>query len=95
MEIFLAILLPFMLVGGSVLIGIAVDESPDKKKWLAVTGAVIVWASALLFMLGQDKYTPKEICLHKWSVKTEVRLKITNGQETSRDTVYIFTPRKK
>ena len=28
-------------------------------------------------------------------LKTEVRLKITNGKETSRDTVYIFTPKKK
>ena len=95
MEIFLAILLPFMLVGGSMLIGVAVDKSTDKERWLAVIGTVIVWASALLFMIGQNNYSTQEVRSTNFKIKTEVRLKITNGKEISRDTVYIFTPRKK
>ena len=47
-----------------------------------------------LYGIGVAIRSDKVIKLSENTFKTEVRLEYTNGQEISRDTIYIFTPKK-
>lgn len=68
-------------------------EYEDTK--LAVFCTIMFCISFVISVAYWTQNAPREHNLKDYSLKTEVRANIINGKEVSRDTVYIFTPKKK
>lgn len=91
----------FSILGllGLILYGICWKTFGDKPKWYQVlllifaTGAVIVFYSLSGFFVEKSK--PSPIHTKKFTHKTEIRQEYVNGNLTSTDTIYYFTPKKK
>lgn len=66
-------------------------------RWGVVLITAMLSFSVGVVLLGYSiaKLSPPEIRSKNCSLRTEIRVDVINGMETSRDTVYIFTPRKK
>lgn len=62
---------------------------------LIVTGAIAISASIPCTGMFIEREHPHLVKSSEFKVNTEIRIESINGVETSRDTVYIFTPRKK
>jgi hypothetical protein len=95
----MVLLFLIMGVAGIALYTITLKKLYDKKSdwWMISLCFSLCMISAGYMIEGKiiQKENPGEIHSNSFIVKSEVRLKITNGKEVSRDTVYIFTPKKK
>ena len=94
------LILLFLLIGvlGLALYTLALKNLFEKKSdwWMIPLLLALAMVSSGYMIEGMlcERSQPTAIHVTEFKVKTEVRLKITNGKETSRDTVYIFTPKK-
>ena len=71
-----------------------IKEQPTVKSLLHVSLAltfVVVGFSLFGKQIGKKELISSE----NYKIKSEIHLNIVNGQEISRDTIYIFTPKKK
>lgn len=91
MKILFIILIVLFLVGGMILLP---EETDKKRKMRQMIGVICVSLYMSLWGVGMCIFTPPNIKSSKFKVKTEIRQEFLNGQEISRDTVYIFTPKK-
>lgn len=79
-----------MIIASIVLLSILMWKDKRNSLLIALLWTLCYWGLflgckyAYLNTLSSDGYV----------LKTEIRLKYTNGIEVSRDTVYIFTPKK-
>ena len=85
------IILLVMCVSALVIIATIHEDNRAIIYFMLGLGAVFALA---LIMTNKAGYH-SDYSLKEYSVKTELRQEIVNGQEISRDTVYIFTPKKK
>lgn len=62
---------------------------------LIVTGVIAISASIPCTGMFIEREHPRPVKSSEFKVNTEIHIESVNGVETSRDTVYIFTPKKK
>jgi hypothetical protein len=69
-------------------------ELKIKKGWTSIF--LFLFTVSSIFCIYTLTFTTKqEIKAKRFNFKTEIRQEFLNGQEISRDTVYVFTPKKK
>jgi len=74
----------------------AIQKEANWKAAIVLVTAMLSFSVGVV-LLGYSiaKLSPPEIHSKNCSLRTEIRVDVINGIETSRDTVYIFTPKKK
>jgi hypothetical protein len=91
----------FMIMGivGSCMLAIGYHKSEETSKGryvvLILVGIVFLALSITLTGMYIERKNPSPIASSKFKGRTEIVTTHVNGVETSRDTVYIFTPKKK
>ena len=75
--------------------GIYRNEKDSSNWWILLIVAGIVAFSVGVPLTGAfiERENPTPVKSSEFEVKTEIRQEFLNGQEISRDTVYIFTPK--
>jgi hypothetical protein len=70
--------------------------SEKTKECLHITAMVMCYLGLILFGIFLcGHFLPFNIHSKDTSIRTEIRVRTLNGMETERDTVYIFTSKKK
>jgi len=95
MEILTAILIVIFFLGGIITIIASTEKNIDfgvSSIVLFIIGLFFICTVIMLAILASKAFE-KERSLNKYDLKTEIRQELLNGQEVSRDTVYIFTPK--
>lgn len=85
------IILLILSIGGIIVLGIIDEDENALIKWML--GIVSLFGVFLIFA-GVVKKDPIKKSMKDYSLKIETVSTIVNGKEVSRDTVYIFTPKK-
>ena len=80
------------IVGLVLLIAIRGDENEDAGFFVILT--FILWIGFGFLIVAPSKGESTEKSLKDNTLSIEIRQEIINGQEISRDTIYIFTPKK-
>jgi hypothetical protein len=93
-------ILLFFIIGvmGIILYTIAFQKLLDKKSdwWMILLILSLAMISGGYMFEGRfiQKSNPVDVHSNRFNLKTEIRCEVINGKEVSRDTVYIFTPKK-
>ena len=91
--IILEIILIIVSIGILIVIGITDDKSNDIiLPWFL---GIIFFAGVMLIAISLQENNTIKKSLKDNTLEIEIKQKIINGQEISRDTVYIFTPKNK
>jgi len=80
----------FILCVVALFFAISEDEA-GVSAWLAILATLILFC----FILDITGDIRQKKSLKDYSYRVEIKSEVINGIETSRDTVYIFTPKKK
>lgn len=85
------ILLMLVCIGALILIKVFGNKNEDMGFIIFISMVLFCGFAVFLLGIAPERY------LHTKdnSLRTEIKVEMINGIETSRDTVYIFTPRKK
>ena len=76
-----------------IVLGIYSDNLDDVIATCVLTiGAIL---GILIILAYLTEASPDRKSLKENTLKTEIQVKYLDGQEVSRDTIYIFTPKKK
>lgn len=71
------------------------DEKLFKGLILLLSGIICIACAMTFTGISISIQIPPKVHSEKFNLKTEIRQEILNGKEISRDTIYIFTPKKK
>lgn len=84
-----------LLIAGMLLVAFAVDERVSESRAVRAVLAILGSFSLMAAIICIATVAPGPVKTSKFNVKYEIRTESLNGQEISRDTVYIFTPKEK
>jgi len=87
------IIITLVAIGLFIIFTSIAEDSSDIGSGASAT--IVLILGIVLIAGGISENNPQKKSLKDYSYKVEIKSEIINGLETSRDTVYIFTPKKK
>ena len=87
------IIITLVAIGLFIIFTSIAEDSSDIGSGASAT--IVLILGIVLIAGGISENNPQKKSIKDYSYKVEIKSEIINGLETSRDTVYIFTPKKK
>jgi len=95
MKILIVFLIVISSFGGLMAVLIGIDSCTSRGKKIILLGIICMLCGIILYSIALNLWSGKIIKSSTFDINTEIRQEYLNGEEIGRDTIYIFTPKKK